>query len=83
MLAAKLITVQIFIGWTVVLVAPLFLVMKAAGILRISRAEEIIRKDVYKYGSMAYLINAPVAAEQGAVDEIDHLGIGSSIESGV
>lgn len=80
LLGANFIAVLIVMAWTVALLAPLFLLMRAFGILRISRAEEIIGNDVSKHGGVAYPIDAAVAAEKTAVDEIDHFGMDNSLK---
>lgn len=66
--------------WTLMLLGPLFLVLKAAGILRISAEEEIIGNDVSKHGGVAYPIDSAVAAEKAAAHEIDNLGMDDSLK---
>lgn len=80
LLAANLIGVLIVMAWTLVLITPLFVIMKVAGILRISRAEEIIGNDVSKHGGVAYPIDATVAAEKAAEAEIDTMGMDDNLK---
>lgn len=80
LLGANICGVLIVMIWTLALITPLFAVMKFAGILRISRAEEIIGNDVSKHGGVAYPIDATVAAEKAAETEIDHLGMDDSLK---
>lgn len=67
--------------WTLALIAPLFIVMKALGLLRISAEMEIIGNDVSKHGGVAYPIDSAAAAEKAAAKEIDNLGMDESLAS--
>lgn len=81
LLGANLIAIGIVAAWVVVLVLPLFLAMKFAGILRISHQEEIIGNDVSKHGGVAYPIDAAISTEQAAAQEIDTLGMDDSLKT--
>lgn len=80
LLAANIVAILVVIAWTVALLTPLFLIMNFMGILRISRAEEIIGNDVSKHGGVAYPIDATVAAEKAAEQEIDTFGMDNSLK---
>jgi ammonium transporter, Amt family len=70
----------IIAAWTLLITAPMFMAMHAAGILRISPEMEIIGNDVSKHGGVAYPIDAAVAAEKAAAKEIDNLGMDDSLK---
>lgn len=64
---------------TLLLLVPLFVLLKAVGILRISAEMEIIGNDVSKHDGVAYPIDSPVVAEKAAASEIDNLGLDESL----
>lgn len=66
-------------AWTCALILPLFIGMKAAGILRISAEEENIGNDVSKHGGVAYPIDSDGNAVRAASKEIDNLGMDESL----
>lgn len=76
---ANLLGSLIIAVWTLALIGPVFVVMKAVGILRISAEEEIIGNDVSKHGGVAYPIDSAAAAEKAAAKEIDSLGMDESL----
>lgn len=80
LLGVNIAGILIIMVWTLGLITPLFILMRFAGILRISRAEEIIGNDVSKHGGVAYPIDAAIAAEKAAEDDIDHLGMDNSLK---
>lgn len=80
LLGANVVAVLVIAAWTVALIAPLFYAMKILGILRISPEEEIIGNDVSKHGGVAYPIDATIAAEKAAAQEIDNLGMDNSLK---
>lgn len=81
LLGANILAVVVIAAWTLILITPLFVVLKAAGILRISAEEEIIGNDVSKHGGVAYPIDATVAAEKAAARDIDSLGMDDSLKA--
>jgi ammonium transporter, Amt family len=70
----------IIAAWTLLTTVPMFMAMRAAGILRISPEMEIIGNDVSKHGGVAYPIDAAIAAEKAAAKEIDNLGMDDSLK---
>lgn len=81
LLGANLLAIVVVAAWTLILITPLFIVMKIMGILRISAEEEIIGNDVSKHGGVAYPMDATVAAEKAAARDIDSLGMDDSLKS--
>ncbi|XP_057515868.1 ammonium transporter 1 member 2-like [Amaranthus tricolor] len=53
--AAQVIQILVIFGWVTALMAPLFLILKAVGLLRISSKDEMAGLDLTKHGGFAYV----------------------------
>lgn len=55
LLAAQVIQILVIFGWVTALMAPLFLILKNLGLLRISSTDEMAGMDLTKHGGFAYM----------------------------
>ncbi|GAB0491352.1 hypothetical protein MMPV_002605 [Pyropia vietnamensis] len=79
LLAANCIMILAVAAWTLALIVPLFLVLKAFGALRISPDMELIGNDVSKHGGVAYPDDVIATEEKQASHTIDNLGVDDSL----
>jgi Amt family ammonium transporter len=61
LLAAQLCGVLFILGWTIVLMTPFFLVLKAVGWFRVDPEDEELGMDISHHGGVAYKFDDPVA----------------------
>lgn len=80
LLAANVVMVLAVAGWTLALIAPLFIMLNLVGQLRIPREMEIEGNDISKHGGEAYPPDAVVTEQMMAQKTIDNLGMDESVQ---